>query len=91
MPELVVLGGMDGAQDGLVQSDGVREDEGGFKLKFCTVCARNQNRSVMLYICRQCPPMDTLSDRLRTDGDYVILCAERRRDFLNGDNISPLP
>lgn len=29
-------------------SNGAREDSGGFKLKFCTVCASNNNRFVAL-------------------------------------------
>ena len=37
-------GGLDGADDG--STNGFRRDDGGFKLKFCTVCASNQNRCV---------------------------------------------
>lgn len=36
--------GYDGADDGAV--DSVSKEDGGFKLKFCTVCASNQNRYV---------------------------------------------
>lgn len=38
------------AYDGVEDEDGSdvpRQDEGGFKLKFCTVCASNQNRYVI--------------------------------------------
>lgn len=34
----------DGTDDGVV--DPARKEDGGFKLKFCTVCASNQNRYV---------------------------------------------
>ena len=37
-------GGLDDAVDG--NMNGVRQDDGGYKLKFCTVCASNQNRCV---------------------------------------------
>lgn len=40
---------LDGA-DEKVQSESTNKDDGGFKLKFCTVCASNQNRSVDLYL-----------------------------------------
>ena len=36
--------GLDGADDG--STNGIRPEEGGFKLRFCTVCASNQNRCV---------------------------------------------
>lgn len=38
--------GYDGADDGVV-GDTVSREDGGFKLKFCTVCASNQNRYVL--------------------------------------------
>lgn len=38
--------GYDGVEDEFDEGS-VRKDEGGFKLKFCTVCASNQNR----YVC----------------------------------------
>lgn len=37
--------GYDGTDDGAV--DSVSKEDGGFKLKFCTVCASNQNRYVL--------------------------------------------
>ena len=46
-PEIQRVGGFDGASDTrdtpYPQGNGT-EDDGGFKLKFCTVCASNQNR-----------------------------------------------
>ena len=38
--------GYDGTDDGVV-FDPVSKEDGGFKLKFCTVCASNQNRYVV--------------------------------------------
>ena len=38
------LGGYDGVDDGDGTAAIARNEEGGFKLKFCTVCASNQNR-----------------------------------------------
>lgn len=38
--------GYDGTDDGVVFEPATKED-GGFKLKFCTVCASNQNRYVL--------------------------------------------
>jgi len=44
MPETTSLG-LDGTSDERPYSNGTT-DEAGFKLKFCTVCASNNNRSV---------------------------------------------
>lgn len=41
-PQEKPVGGLDGAEDGV--TNGVPGDNGGYKLKFCTVCASNQNR-----------------------------------------------
>ena len=38
--------GVNGAAAQQLVSNGERVDPGGFKLKFCTVCASNQNRFV---------------------------------------------
>lgn len=43
--QLKVTGGYDGADD-VVASNPVGKEEGGYKLRFCTVCASNQNRYV---------------------------------------------
>ena len=44
------MDGLDGAEDEpLVDTQAPKNDEG-FRLKFCTVCASNQNRSVNMYI-----------------------------------------
>lgn len=34
--------------DEKAQSESTNKEDGGYKLKFCTVCASNQNRSVYL-------------------------------------------
>lgn len=41
--------GYDGADDGVV-ADPASKADGGFKLKFCTVCASNQNRYVLISV-----------------------------------------
>lgn len=46
MPPESASVGYDGAENGL-GIESARQDEGAFKLKFCTVCASNQNR----YVC----------------------------------------
>jgi RNA polymerase II subunit A C-terminal domain phosphatase SSU72 len=38
--------GMNGTAGQQLASNGEHVDPGGFKLKFCTVCASNNNRSV---------------------------------------------
>jgi len=42
IPQQRPVGGLDGAEDGA--TNGSPSNEGGYKLKFCTVCASNQNR-----------------------------------------------
>lgn len=45
MPASTQSAGLDGAGDEVSSETGASQrDEGGFKLKFCTVCASNQNR-----------------------------------------------
>ena len=37
-----------GTLNGTVEDSRLRPEDGGFKLKFCTVCANNQNRYALL-------------------------------------------
>lgn len=48
MPPESASVGYDGTENG-IGNESVREDEGGFKLRFCTVCASNQNRYVYFW------------------------------------------
>ena len=53
------LGGLDGSDEG--NTNGVRQDDGSYKLKFCTVCASNQNRYVDRMAQRLYTPEASLS------------------------------
>ncbi|KAL8753610.1 MAG: hypothetical protein Q9184_005368, partial [Pyrenodesmia sp. 2 TL-2023] len=50
VPQQKPLGGYDGGPDGDLAQQQRPPDEGGFKLKFCTVCASNQNRSMEAHL-----------------------------------------